>query len=135
MAKVHGKDTFVSLDGDNLSTYSNSVEFVRTGDSHDVTTFGNSDHVYLGGLGDGTTTLGGFYDSTASTGPRAVIEPLIGTVVTMIYQSEGTGSSKPQDSVSVLVTSYTETNPVADYKTWEVELQHSGAVNSAAQGA
>ena len=40
MAKIHGKVTFVSLDGDDLSAHSNNVEFVRSGDSHDVTTFG-----------------------------------------------------------------------------------------------
>jgi hypothetical protein len=133
MPFVHGKDTFVSLDGDNLSAFSNTSELVRTGDSHDVTTFGQDAHVYNGGLTDGTSTLAGIYDSTALTGPRAVIEPLIGTVVVLIRQPEGAGSGLPQDEVNVLVTSYTETNPVADMVTWAVELQLSGAVDSAAQ--
>lgn len=135
MAFIHGKNTFVSLDGDDLSAFATSSEFGRTGDSHDVTTFGQDAHVYQGGLLDGTATIEGVYDNTTGTGPRAVIEPLIGTVVTLIRQPEGTGSSLPQDSVSVLVTGYTETNPVADMVTWKVDLQLSGDVDSTAQAA
>lgn len=135
MAFTHGKVTFVSLDGDNLSTFSNSCEFTRTGDSHDVTTFGKNSHVYQGGLLDGSATIAGIYDNTAMTGPRAVIEPLIGTVVPLIHQPEGAGAGLPQDSVDVLVTSYMETSPVADMVTFTVELQLSDDVDSTAQSA
>ena len=135
MAKQHGKDTFVSLDGDDLSTYSNNVEFERMADSHDTTTFGNDSHRKSGGLLDGKATIQGFYDTTASTGPRAVIEPLLGTVVALVHQPEGTGSSLPQDTVDVLVVSYTETSPVADYVTWQCEVEFDGDVDSTAQSA
>lgn len=133
MSFQHGKSTFVSLDGDNLSTYSNNVEFTRTADSHDVTTFGKNSHVYNGGLGDGTCTITGIYDTTAATGPRAVIEPLIGTTVVLVHQPEGAGSAKPQDEVDVLVTSYVESSPVADMVTWTVQLQLSDDVDSTPQ--
>lgn len=134
MPWVHGKGTVVTLDGDDLSIYSNSVEFTRTADSHDVTTFGRNAHVYQGGLLDGTATIAGIYDSTALTGPRAVLEPMIGTVVPMEYQPEGAGSGKPQDVVDVLVTSYAQSSPVADMVTFTVELQMSDDVDSTAQG-
>lgn len=132
MAKVHGKVTFVSLNGVDLSAFSNNVEFTRTGDSHDVTTFGKNAHVKQGGLLDGTVTLTGFYD-TVTGGPRAVIEPLIGTVVPLVHRPEGTGSGKPQDTVDVLVQSYVETSPVADYVTWSADLELSDDVVSTAQ--
>lgn len=133
MAFVHGKDTVVTLDGDDLSAYATQSDFARTSGSHNVTTFGNDSNVYNGGLLDGTAMIGGIYDNTAATGPRAVIEPLLGTVVAFIRQPEGAGTGKPQDSCNVLVTGYTETNPVADMVTWQVDLQVSGDVNSAAQ--
>lgn len=133
MAFVHGKDTFISLDGDDLSAFCNTSTLTRQADSHDVTTYGSDDHVFVGGLGNGTASIGGFYDNTAATGPRAVIEPLVGTVVTLIRQPEGTGSGLPQDSVSVLVTNYVETSPVADIVTWTAALQLSGAINTTAQ--
>jgi hypothetical protein len=135
MAFIHGKETVVKLNAVDLSAYANSSEFARTADSHDVTTFGKDSHVYQGGLLDGTANIAGIYDSTAVSGPRAAIEPLIGTTVTFIRQPEGTGSSLPQDSVSVLVTGYTETSPVADMVSWTVDLQLAGDVDSTAQSA
>lgn len=132
MAKIHGKGLVVLLDAVDLSTFSNSVEFNRTADSHDVTTFGNNSHRKQGGLLDGTATISGFYDDGA-TGPRATIEPLIGTVVALVHRPEGTGSGKPEDTVNVLVMSYTETTPVADMITWQCEVEFDGDVATADQ--
>lgn len=135
MAFVHGKDTFVSLDGSDLSAFTNTSEVTRTADSHDVTTYGNGTHVYVGGLKDGTATMGGTYDNTASTGPAAVIKPLLGTNVDFVRQIEGAGSGLPQESVEVLVTQYVETAPVADMVTWTCEMQLSGPIDDTAQAA
>ena len=115
MPKIHGKDTYVSLDADDLSTY--------------VTTFGNQGHRKQGGLKDGTATIEGIYDNTASTGPQAVINPLIGTVVELIYRPEGTGSGLPERTVDVLVQEYTESSPVADMVTWSVSLEFDNVVD------
>lgn len=133
MAFVHGKDTYFSVAATDLSTYTTASDFDRTSDSHDVTTYGKSAHVYKGGLLDGKTSFSGIYDNTAGTGPRAVLRPIIGTVVTVIRRPEGTGTGKPQDSASVLITKYTETNPVADMVTWSCEGQLSDTVTSTTQ--
>jgi hypothetical protein len=132
MAFVHGKDTYISLAGSDLSAFTNTSELSRSADSHDVTTYGKSSHVYAGGLLDGKASMAGVYDNGA-TGPRDTIEPLIGTVVTLIRRPEGTGSGKPQDSVSVLVVGYVETNPVADMVKWSAELQCSDEITSTNQ--
>lgn len=132
MAFVHGKDTFISLNASDLSPFTNTSELKRSADSHDVTTYGKGSHVYFGGLLDGKATIGGFYDNGV-TGPRDIIEPLIGTVVTLVRRPEGTGSGRPQDSVAVLVTDYTETSPVADMVTWACELQLSDEITSTNQ--
>jgi len=132
MAFVHSKNTFISLNGSDLSAFTNTSEFGRKADKHDVTTYGKNDHVYEGGLGDGAMSMGGIYDNT-TTGPRDVIEPLIGTVVVAIRRPEGTGSGKPQDSVNVLVEEYVESSPVADMVTWSLTLQPSDAVTSTNQ--
>jgi len=129
---IHGKGTFISLNAVNLSTFTDASELERNADKHDVTTYGKDDHVYQGGLGDGKASMSGTYDNGVA-GPRATIEPLVGTVVTLIRRPEGTGSGKPQDSVSVLVEKYVETNPVAGMVAWSAELQPSDAVNSTPQ--
>jgi hypothetical protein len=135
MAKVHGKVTFVSLGGDDLSQYSDNSELKFEADEHDVTTYGNDGHIFLGGLTSGSVTISGKYDNTASTGPRAVLLPIRGTVVELIHRPEGTGAGLPEDQVDVLVKSYVQTHPVADYVMWSVELTMSGDVDSTAQSA
>lgn len=130
---VHGRHTFVSLNGSDLSTYTTTSQLEQNADKHDVTTYGKDDHVYSGGLGDGSFTMSGIYDSTASVGPRAVIIPLLGTTVQLIRRPEGTGSGKPMDKMNVIVEKYVETNPVADMVTWSLDLQPSDAVDSTPQ--
>lgn len=128
----HGKDTVIKLNAVDLSAFVNTSEITRSADSHDTTTYGQDAHVFQGGLKNGTASMAGIYDD-AATGPRATIEPLLGTVVTLVRQPIGTGPGLPQDSVQVLVTQYVETNPVADMIAWSCEMQLSGDVNTAAQ--
>lgn len=132
MAFIHGKGSVYLLNGVDLSPFSNNTEFKRTSDKHDVTTFGKNSHVYQGGLGDGTATISGVYDDGAA-GPRATIEPLIGTNVAFVHRPEGTGAGRPQDTVTVLVESYTETEAVADMIMWSADLQMSSDVTTVDQ--
>jgi hypothetical protein len=132
MSFVHGKNTYVSLNGVDLSTYVTTSQLEKNADKHDVTTYGQATHVYNGGLLDGTATMSGVYDNGVS-GPRATIQALIGTTCTLVRRPDGTGSGKAQDSVTVLVEKYVETNPVADMVTWSCDMQLSGAVTTTAQ--
>lgn len=120
---IHGKNTFVSVDGDDLSEFCNNVAFNRSADSHDVTTFGKNSKVYQSGLKDGTATIQGIYEDSA-TGPGAILRPLIGgAAVPLVYKPEGNGAGNPIATVDVIVTSYEETSPVADMITWSASLQ------------
>lgn len=133
---VHGKNTFVSLDGTDLSPFTNTSDLGRTADTHDVTTYGpnRKSKEYEGGLRDGTASMGGVYDNSETDGPRAVIEPLVGKKVEFIRQIEGPGEGKPQDKVQVIVTNYVETAPVADMVTWSCDMQCSGDIDTTPQG-
>lgn len=133
MTFIHGKNTYVSLNGSDLSAYSKKSGWERGADTHDTTTFGLDDYRFQGGLKKGSASIEGVYDNTGGTGPRAVINALIGSTVTFIRRPEGTGAGKPQDSVSVVVEKYVETNPVEDMVTWSVELKLAGAVTSTTQ--
>lgn len=136
MAKQHGKRTVVKVGANDLSTYTNASELTRTADTHDTTTYGNDAHRYNGGLLDGKFVMSGVYDTTAVTGPRAVLEPLIGVDGTEITrQTEGAGVGKPQDLFDAVLNSYVETNPVADMVTWSTEWSIDGDVDSTPQSA
>lgn len=132
MAKAKGKDAEFVLDSNDLSAFVSSISFEESADEEDVTTLGNDSHVRGATLEDGTITLEGWYESGA-TGPRAMVKPLIGTVVTFEYRPEGTGATKPEETGSVLVQNYTETAPVAGHITWACNLLRSGDWASAAQ--
>jgi hypothetical protein len=133
MPKVHGRHAVIMIDGDDISAFMNKHDFKRTADKHDVTTYGDEAHDYEGGLKDGESTLEGFYDSTASTGPAAVLDPLLGTKVPLVRRPEGTGTGLPEWTVTVLVGELVETQPVADMITWSCPVQFSSLPVKAAQ--
>lgn len=134
MAFKHSKSTYVSIDDVDLSAFTDSSEIGRKIDTSDVTTYGKTSHVYKTGLMDGTGKISGTYDDSEA-GPRATLTTLLaaGEAVTFIRQPEGTGAGLPQDSVSVFVTSYTETNAVADMIKWSADLQFTDDVDTTPQ--
>ena len=135
MTLIHGKSTVVVVNAVDISQFTKTSEFTRGVDTHDTTHYGDDNHEYSGGLGDNAFSMGGTFDNTAGIGPRAVLRPLMDSkaLVTLVRRPEGTGAGKAQDSVSVIVEKYVETNPVTDMVTWAAECKCSGAVNSAAQ--
>lgn len=133
MGFVHGKNTSVSLDGKDLSAYTNTSASNRSADTHDITTYGKAAHVFQGGLKNGTGSIGGIYDNTALIGPAAVIKPLIGSTVQFIHRPDGVGAGKAQAKVDVVVNAYNESSPVADMVQWTAELTYSDAVNDGVQ--
>ncbi len=132
MPEAHGKDTYVSLAGDDISTFTDSTTFEREADEHDSTAYGMDDKEVVGGLRGGKVTIGGKY-VTGATGPAAVIEPLLGTKVPFIYRAEGVGTGLPEKSCTVHVKSYNQSSPVADIVRWTAELTISGAVTTSTQ--
>jgi hypothetical protein len=134
MAKVHSKETNVSLNAVDISSYTNSTTYNRSASTHELTCYGLDDAEFGAGIRSGTITIGGFYDTTAVTGPGAAIEPLLGgAAVEFVYRIEGTGVGKPEKSCDVLVADYNESSPVADYATWTAELTITGPVTKSAQ--
>lgn len=130
MAFVHGRTTKITVAAKDISPYTKTSTFEKSGDVHDTTGYGATDHTKAGGLGDGKFTAGGTYDNTASTGPRNALLPLVGTTVACVRNPEGATTGKPNDSFSGVLTKYTETNPVDDMITWALEIEISGPVTT-----
>jgi len=127
MAFKHSKNTVLILGGNDISEFCNTSSLERSATSHDVTTYGKNSKVKQGGLLDGSASAGGWYDDTAA-GPHDVIQPMVGTVVTLVRRPEGTGSGLPQQTVDVLVQNYVETDPIDDIIQWTVALELSDDV-------
>ncbi len=135
MTFQHGKDTFLTINAVDVSPYTNTSDFDRAQDNHDVTAYGQQQHRYRGGLGDGTFSCGGTWDDTASTGPSEALEPLEDDKdgVPIVLQLNGTGAGLPQRSFNAILTGYSTSQPVDDMITWEAEFQIDGPVDRTAQ--
>lgn len=127
MTQIHGSLAVVKIGASAITVHTNSAGVEMSADTHDVTTFGATAHVFKGGLKAGTTTISGIYDSTAVTGPRAILAAAVGTTVSLTWQPEGTGSGKASTVVDAVVGKYVETAPVADMISWSCDLTHAGA--------
>jgi len=133
MATAKAKNVFVSLAGVDISQYCDTSEHHKKPDIIDRTGYGKNSHVKEGTLLDGNGSLGGFYDTTVSNGPRAVINPLVGQTVEYIRRPEGTGSGKAQDRVEVVVGEYVESAPIGDIVRWTLALEYSDDIDSTLQ--
>lgn len=129
----HGRHTVIKVGSDDISPWTNSSEFEQGADDHDVTCYGAADHAFSGGLGMHSFKASGVYDSTATTGTHDILSGTQGTILSITRQGEGTGTGKPQEVFSFLVTKYVETNPVADMVSWSLEGKVSGAITETAQ--
>lgn len=135
---LHGKATYFAVEDSggatlrNISPYLNSVDFNQSNDTHDNSTFGVTGHTYQVGLTDGTITLKGFWDKTASTGSNTVLQSLLGVGTTATvgfeYGPEGNATGKLKKSGEAVLESYQESAPVADLVTFTATLKISGAV-------
>lgn len=133
MSTVKGKVMVVLLNGTDISTYCDSSEHHKKPDLEDITTYGKDSHVKEGTLLDGNGSIGGLYDTSAVSGPRALINPLVGQTVAYIRRPEGTGSGKPQDAVDAVVGEYVETAPVGGMVRWTCALEYSDDIDSTPQ--
>lgn len=127
MARAHGKDTFVSVNGNDLSVYTKTSTFEKNPDIHETTGYRTDDATYRGGIRRGTFTMGGNYDIEVG-GPGNILRPLEGTTAPIIRQIAGPGSGLPQDSFSAVLGKYTETAPVDDLVSWSLDTTITGPV-------
>lgn len=127
---IHGKDAHFTYSSQDLSAHLTSIDFSQQNDSHDNTTFGDEGHEFVGGLTNGTITLNGFWDDTATTGSATVLDALVGSdsPVAFEFGPAGNGSGEVKYSGSALLTSLDYSDPVADLVTFTASLQISGSV-------
>lgn len=134
MARKHSKLTVIIIDDNDVSQYCTDSNCEQSSGTEDNTTYGKNALVFDPTLLTGAFGCSGKYDD-AATGPRAVLKPLVGTSVTVKYRPEGTGAGLPEDEFTAVITGYTETAPVAGYRTWALTTQPSDVWDSTDQSA
>lgn len=132
---IHGKDTAFSLEDSAASTlrildpYLNNVAFSRQNDTHDNSVFGVEGHTFTTGLTNGTITIDGFWDKTASTGSATVLDSLMDLDTVTLgweYGPEGRTAGLVKYAGECVLASLDYSSPVADLVTFTAQLQISG---------
>lgn len=128
-----GKGTFVSITSAtggtiNLSSGLDDSSLARIAQALKVTTYGDSDEVYIPGLRDATMTLSGHYASTY----EEKLFPLLGSTAggAWVYGPESTANTRRKYSGASVVTGVTIGAPVGDKVSMSVTLQMSGTITS-----
>ena len=138
MAFVHGKDAVFKLDDSGgtlrtLTSYVDNVSGLPGGrDLAEVTAFGDGGTKSIPGLQDVSFTIKGHFDSTASTGPNAVLNGLrtATATATFEYGPEGGTTGKVKFSGECWLTEYEVEAEVDDKVSFTAEFQVDGTVTS-----
>ena len=125
MAFRHGSNSFISVDGSDVSTFTDSATAAHTQDTAEVTAFGDDDKEFIAGLRDGNFSLSGHWDVTADA---ALIGTFDGGTVVIIYGPEGNAGGSVEYTATCIVTSYSQSSPVGDKVSWSADFQRTGAL-------
>lgn len=125
---------YVSIGGNDLSTYAKKAELAVEVEEKDVTTYSSLGwKVVLGGLKSGTLALE-FLQDFAATKLDSIMWPLFGTVVAFEVRPDQAvvGTSNPKWTGSVLIKEWAPiSGSVGDEATVGVSFPTSGAVTRA----
>lgn len=133
MSKMHGKNTVITVDTNDISPYCKTSTYTRSAKNHDSTGYGVDDEDYEPGLRGGKFVMGGRYDNTATVGPRNALHGKVGTKIAIVRQVEGAGTGLPQDAFNMTLDQYVETSPHDDLVDWSAEGTIAGGVTTTAQ--
>jgi hypothetical protein len=129
MAKFAAIDHKITVAGVDFSANLNSVELSQEADELETTAFGQTFRTRIGGLKTGSVTLNFMQDFGAGS-VDATLNPLLGSIATVIIQSAGTVSAtQPKYTAECLVTQYSPfASSVGDIATLSVTWPTSGTI-------
>ena len=126
----HGKNVNVFLDEYDFSTYFNNVSASTTIDTAETSAFGTSAKTYVLGHRDGTVSLSGMFEATASTGTDQYFASALGsaTKIKLIVAPEGHSNGAGAILLQADDTSYEVSSAIADIVQASAEFQSTDAV-------
>lgn len=138
MSFVHGKSSIFKLDDSGgtlrtLTSYVDSVQGLPAGRNlSEVTVFGDGGTKSIPGLVNATFTISGHFDSTATTGPNAVLNSLRAASATASFEygPEGSSTGNTKFSGECWMTEYTVNSAVADKVGFSATFQVDGTVTA-----
>lgn len=125
MAFQHGKNAYLSIDGTDITAYSDSQSLNRVKDLFETTTFGNDDKTFIDGLREYDLSIGGKWDPTLDAAIDGADD---GATVAFVFGPEGNDSGDVQYSGNAFVSNYNVNTPVGGGVTWTATFKPTGSV-------
>ena len=126
---AHGKNVNVFINEYDFSTYFNDVSATSTVETSETSAFGSTAKEYIVGLVDGTVSLSGMFDGTA-TGTDVVFSAVLGSTTKQNVIVAPSGHSNGASAIVLEAddTSYEVSGAVADVVQTSAEFQSSDGV-------
>lgn len=126
----HGKNVNVFIDEFDFSTYFNDFSASTSVDTAETSAFGTSAKTYVVGHRDGTISLSGMFEGTASTGTDEFFDNALGnaTKALVIVAPEGHSNGTGAIMLEADDTSYEVSSAIADIVQASAEFQSTDAV-------
>jgi len=127
---AHGKNVNVFLDEFDFSTYFTDVSASTSVDTAETSAFGTSAKSYIVGHRDGTVSLSGMFEATASTGTDEFFDDALGNATKTKVIVAPAGHSNGAGAIMLVAddTSYEVSSAIADVVQASAEFQSTDAV-------
>lgn len=110
MTKIVGRNTFVSIDGTDISNAISDSTLAQMKEKLEAPAYGDTSKVYLPGLKDGSFNFSGYHTTDASL----ALDTAFGNdTAVIVYGIEGNAAGKPKKTFTVMIDNYEETAPVS----------------------
>jgi hypothetical protein len=121
----HGKNTRVYIDAYDFSTYFNDASASTSVDTAETSAFGTDAKTYITGHTDGTISLAGMFEGTASTGTDQYFASILGSTTKqkVIVASEGHILGGRIVAIEADTTTYEVSSPIGDVVQASAEFQ------------
>lgn len=129
MARLSGKDLYVSFAGTDISGDFRTLEINQEGIQEDITAGDDAANQYVAIRKDGNASFEALYDATNGTAHWAIMD--VNTAGTLEWGEQGTASGKPKGTVIALVSSRSKSIPYDGAMELSFEFQFNGAVTDA----
>ena len=126
----HGKKTAVFLNGTDMSPFLNEATQTQEIETAETTAFSDDDKTYITGLGDGTISTSGMFDSTAGASDPVLRGTIGQEDNTFTVLPEGSTSGSRAVIANGQLTSYEVSSPVGDVVAISAEVQADGGLFS-----
>jgi hypothetical protein len=133
MAKFATTDYVVKINGTDFSSSLNQAELTIESEDLETTAFGSGFRTRIGGLKQASVTLQ-FMQDFAAASVDATLNPLVGTIATVVLIPAGTAitATNPSYTATCLVTQYSPiASSVGDLATFSITWPVSGTVTRA----